>query len=206
MIPRKPLSFRQEIAQGVAVPMLGFASAARVGKTAGKGAFVQSAPCLSLNCNLSLPFRSGPDRVGPAFATRVARETAAAVLGLWITKNFLFPSMGNALTLAPIKTPTRGRTSCTNPSLCLPFLPCRLPAVLTIPQRAALPGLPAARWCPTRLAATPLPARSSAGLRVLPRAASMSAWANATDQLTANRRLSPPRPSGHPARMAFLHV
>ena len=206
MNPRKPLSFRQEIAQTRAPSDVGFAKVPDLGNAVFKGAPVPGDPSLVRLRTPSLPLRSGPSGVGPAFRKTPARETAALRRALWITKNFLFPSTGNAITLISIKTPTRGRTSCTRPSPSSPFSPCRWPAAWKIPQRAVWPALPVGPSLPMHSTATPLPALSSAALPGPLPAASTSVCRPATDLAVAPDRSTTPRPSGHPARMAFLHV
>lgn len=202
MNPRKPLSFRQDFAQGGVLRDIAFALRSGFGDAETKGPRIERRPCQTVDCNPSLRLRSGPNRVGPIFCRPVTREIAA----LWITKNFLFPSTGNALESATIKTPTRGRTSCTRPSPSSPFSPCRLPAAWKTPHRAVWPGLRAGLSSLTPSTATSSPVPSSAALLALRRAASILVRASATDLASGNGRPFTPRPSGHPARMAFLHV
>lgn len=201
MIPRKPLAFGQLPAQGEQRLPFAIASAKSLSDAAFKGSNPYATPCLRHDCYPSLPLWPGPRRVGPIFHGGSGRCAA----GLWMVRNFRFPSTGNALESLSIKTPTRGRSPCTRLSHFSPFSRFRWLVACRTPHRAALPARQAVPLSPKRSMPTRSPAPSSVALPGLQAAASMSAWANATDRLTA-KVSSTQRPSGRPARVAFLHV
>ncbi len=198
MFPLNPLASWQEFAHGLDRAGFGFAM--------GKG-ICQSAPLRAVHPFVSgahdcYPFPSpwpGPSKVRP-FLFRVGRGFAGALAQ---SRDFFFSFCRNTIESTPIITTKRGSSTCVSFSF-FPFLPCRWLAASPMTCSAVLSVRALARFWPT----SPTIRSSRARLSVVWLAPSATTSTSAADLNLVLRGASThtPRPTGHPARLAFLHL
>lgn len=199
--PPMPRPFGQSLAQGVGQG--GFAFDFNTPTPQSVDDRIQGPyPCCGVQtCDLSLVLRSGPLRVGPAFADW---QSSAKAKGNAI---FHCRMAVDKLLSVPIITLTRGSHTWSNTSCLQHSLQPRFPVALPRQPNAALPVRSSVRQSPMQRTKTWLRAQPLAASPVLLRAASR-ACPPATDLINrANGRASTTtqRPSGAPPRVVFSH-
>lgn len=203
MNPRKPLASWQQFAHAVGRGEVGFAS--RAGLRDGHcvlGALL-APQCLGQDCYPFPTLWPDSDGVRPFFVSSAAplwRLVASCARAGF----FQFASLQDSVEFAHRTTNKRGSSKCGNLFFLSPFSPCRWLAACRTPLRAVWLALRGGLLSLTLPATTPSPAPSSAALRALQPAASISACRPATDLIAACAASAMTASRGDPSAGRFI--